>query len=363
MGAMSSDRPPLSGILIVLVAATLFGTLGPVANLAYDAGMQPLPFVIWRGGIGLLAAGAFVAWRVWRGAERLTRPGDLDASARRSLLAAALLGFSLNLAMFISFDLVTVALALLGFYTYPVMVALASVALGREHLDRTRVAALALAVAGMVLVVASQLDPAAGIRIDAIGIGLALAAAASQAAFVIIGRTGFPTVPASQAMSTVLAMTVVCGTALAVVTGTSAGLAEPFRQPDLWPLLLFTGLFAAGVPSIMFLTGLRRVGGTRAGILMLFEPVVGVVLAAILLGERLTPIQVVGGLLVLAAALLLQRGATPGGRAVAAPAIEADIADDPDLERRATAPADGAPTHSPAPGPVDRSPVGAPERP
>ena len=79
--------------------------------------------------------------------------------------------------MFIAFDRITVALALLGFYTYPVIVAVANVALGRETLDRPRVVALALAVVGMVAVVASQLDPAAGIRLDAVGFGLALGAA------------------------------------------------------------------------------------------------------------------------------------------------------------------------------------------
>ena len=68
---------------------------------------------------------------------------------------------------------------------------------------------------------------------------------------------------------------------------------------------------------------------------MLFEPVVGVALAAILLDEGLAPIQVAGGLAILGAALILQRSAAPGGRTITAPAIESDEADD--------APADGAP--------------------
>ena len=325
MGPMSApDRPPVAGFAIVITAAALFGMLGPLSRFAYDAGMEPLPFVAWRGGIGLLAAGAFVAWRISRGAERLTRLADLDRGARLTLLVAALLGFSLNLAMFIAFDLVTVALALLGFYTYPVIVAGVNVALGREPLDRSRTVALVLAVGGMVAVVASELDPAAGIRIDAIGFGLALAAALSQAAFVVISRTGYRTVPASQAMTVVLATTVICSIAIGLATGAGTALAYPLHDPSILPLLAFTGLFAAAIPSILFLTGIRRIGGTRAGILMLFEPVVGVALAAVLLDERLTPIQVLGGLAVLGAALILQRSETPGGRIVTAPAIEAD---------------------------------------
>ena len=322
----STSHPPVAGFAIVLVAASMFGTLGPLSRFAYDAGMEPLPFVAWRAAIGFLATAAFVAWRISRGAERLTRLRDLDRGARLTLAVAALMGFTLNLAMFIAFDLVTVALALLGFYTYPVMVAAANVALGRETLDRPRVIALALAIAGMVAVVASQLDPSTGIRFDAIGFGLALGAAVSQAVFVIISRTGYRRVPAAQAMSVILATTVVCSLVITVVSGAGTALTYPLQDVSVLPLLAFTGLFAAAIPSILFLTGIRRIGGTRAGILMLFEPVVGVALAAWLLGERLAPIQIVGGLAILGAALILQRSAAPGGRAVAAPAIEADEA-------------------------------------
>ena len=327
----SPDRPPIAGFAVVLVAASMFGTLGPLSRFAYEAGMEPLAFVAWRGAIGLTATTAFVAWRISTGAERLTRLRHLDRGARVSLAVAAFVGFSLNLAMFIAFDLVTVALVLLGFYTYPVMVAAANVALGRETLDRSRVIALGLAVAGMVAVIASQLDPSSGIRFDALGFGLALGAAVSQTVFVVISRSGYRQVPASQAMGVVLATTVVCSLVVALVTGAGAALTFPLRDPSVLPLLGFTGLFAAAIPSILFLTGIRLVGGTRAGILMLFEPVVGVALAAWLLGEHLAPIQIVGGLAILAAAVILQRSAAPGGRTVAAPAIEAD--DAPGLDR------------------------------
>jgi drug/metabolite transporter, DME family len=324
MSGMSSGRPPVTGFLIVVLAASLFGMLGPLSRYAYDAGMEPLPFVAWRAGIGFLAAAAFIGWRVASRREPLTRLSRLGRGERVTLAIAALLGFALNLAMFISFDLITIALALLGFYTYPVIVAVVNVGLGREALDRTRVAALALAVVGMIAVVAGQLDPASAIRVDELGIALALVAAGCQAAFVVISRDGYPSVPSSQAMAVVLGVTVVCSVVIAAVTGGAAALTFPLDDPSVLPLLAFTGLFAAAIPSILFLTGIRRIGGTRAGILMLFEPVVGVALAAILLGESISPVQVLGGLAILAAAGILQLGAAPTGRAVAAPAIEAD---------------------------------------
>jgi drug/metabolite transporter (DMT)-like permease len=281
--------------------------------------MEPTAFVAWRALIGLLATGAYVVWRVRRRATRLIRLRDLPRRSRAALLVAAIAGFTLNLFMFIAFDRITVALALLGFYTYPAMVAAANVALGREALDRTRAVALGLAIAGMVAVVASQIDPAGGIRLDAIGIGLALGAAVSQTVFVVVSRDGYSEVPTEQAMAIVLVVTFVGAIGLAVLGGSSASLVYPLVAPDVLPLLLFTGIFAAAIPSLGFLTGIRAIGGTRAGILMLFEPVVGVALAAWLLGEALVPIQLVGAVAILAAAVLLQRSASDPG--AAAPAI------------------------------------------
>jgi drug/metabolite transporter (DMT)-like permease len=317
------------GVAIVLVAASLFGTLGPLSRFAYDAGMQPLAFVAWRAAIACLATAAFVAWRIARRGERLTRLSDLDRRARLSLAAAALAGFTLNLCMFIAFDRITVALALLGFYTYPVMVAVANVALGRERLDRARVAALGLAVGGMVAVVASQLDPAAGITLDAIGIALTLGAASSQAVFVLVSRRGYRTVPADQAIFVVLAVTVVCCLALAATTGAIATMVYPIEATAVLPLLSFTGLVAAAIPSMLFLTGIRLLGGTSAGILMLFEPVVGVALAAWLLAEGLAPVQVLGGLAILAAAVILQRTSARSEPVLSAAAVEPATLDTP----------------------------------
>ena len=318
--ALDREPPiPLTGVLSVLLGAALFGTLGPLSRFAYDAGMSPASWVAWRAGIGAIATIAYVTWRVRTGRTHLVRPSDLDDRAKRLLLVAALMAFTLNLSMFVAFDRISIALALLGFYLYPAMTAVANALLGRERLDRTRLAALALALAGMVAVVAAELDPSAGIRLDALGLGLALGAAVSQTIFVVVSRDGYQAVPTEQAMAFILAFTAIGATILAVVTTGVGGWLLPLQTPSVLPLMLTVGIFAAAIPSFLFLTGVRTIGGLRAGILMLFEPVVGVVLAAWLLHESLAPIQVVGGVAILAAAVLIQRGSRepelpiPGG--------------------------------------------------
>ncbi len=306
--ARSAPVTPLLGFGIVLGAAALFGMLGPLARFAYEAGLEPAVFVAWRALIALLGLVVYVGWRVRSGGTRLVRFWELPPRTRWLLFIAGVTGFTLNLSMFIAFDRITIALALLGFYTYPAMVAVVNVALGRERLDGARVLALGLAILGMVAVVASQLDPDGGIRFDVLGVALALGAAVSQTVFVVISRDGYREVPTEQVMTVVLFITVLGATGLAVVGGPGS-LLHPLVSPSVLPLLIFTGIFAAAVPSLAFLTGIRAIGGTRAGILMLFEPVVGVALAAWLLGESLVPIQLAGAAAILAAALVLQRSA------------------------------------------------------
>jgi drug/metabolite transporter (DMT)-like permease len=148
------------------------------------------------------------------------------------------------------------------------------------------------------------------VTIHPLGVLLGLVAAAWQVVFVTVSRGRFTTVPAEQAMGWAIGATAV---ACAIATLASGGpLGVVFAQPGALAIVAFTGIFAAGIPSILFLTGIRAIGGTRAGILMLFEPLVGVTLAALLLHEALAPVQVAGGVAILAAAILLQRGAPAG---------------------------------------------------
>jgi drug/metabolite transporter (DMT)-like permease len=303
---MSDDRRQLVGALAVLAAAACFATLGPVSRFAYDAGMEPLGFVTWRAAIGAIAMGAFVVWRVRRGGPWVSLV-SLPRRAQAALATATLMGVLLNLAIFMAFERITIALALLGLYTYPAMVAIVGSLVHREPIGLSKVIALGLALGGMTLVVAGQLDPGAGLRLDLIGLLLALSAAACQTVFVTVSRRGYSAVPTDQAMTVILAGATFGNLAIAGVMGSVGAITFPLGDGSVWGLLLVAGLLGAGLPSFFFLTGIRWIGGLRTGILALFEPVVAVVLAALLLGEGLRPIQIMGGLLVLSGAVAAQR--------------------------------------------------------
>ncbi len=307
------DQRLLVGSLTVIVAASGFGLLGPLARFAYDAGHEPLSFVAWRAAFGALVVAAYAIWRTRRG-RPMVLPWRLPGGEAMALGVAILTGLLLNIGMFFAFERTTVALVLLGFYTYPAFVAVVATIRGHETLDGVRIGALGLSLGGMLLVVAGGLISASdteGLRFDAIGIALALLAAISQTVFITVSRTGYRSMPTEQAMGWILAVTAVVCAGLAVAFGGATALAQPLRGGDALGLSAVAGVLAAGIPSLLFLTGIRTIGGMRTGILMLFEPVVGVVLAAALLDEQIQPIQAVGGLAILAAAVLLQRSGAP----------------------------------------------------
>lgn len=310
---MSADprRRLLLGSLVALGSATLFGTLGPISRFAYEAGLTPLAFTTWRALVGGVVLGLVVAWRAGRGSVL----ADLRRIPRReqvALATAAGAGMVLNLAIFTAFDRISVALALLGFYTYPAFVALATTVLQHEPLGRGKAVALGLASVGMVLVLLGQLDPSTGgITFDILGLALALLAAGAQVVNVLVSRRGFPSVPTEEATTVVLLSGGLGYLAVALLVGQPQAAAGPLAVPAALPLVLMAGVLGAAVPSLGFLTSIRWIGGVRTGILMLFEPVVGVTLAALLLDEGLQPIQVAGGALVIAAGVLLQRVPEP----------------------------------------------------
>ena len=185
------------------------------------------------------------------------------------------MGLLLNAAVFTAFERIPIALALMLFYTYPAGVVVADAALGRETITPTRLLALLLSTTGVVLVLAGGMDGNGGASIDLVGVLLALVAAAAQVVFITISRNGYRSVPTETATLVVIGTSMVGGALLAVLVGQGDSLVAPLRSLAPWPAVLFAGIAAAGLSSLLFLTAIRQIGGTRTGILMLFEPVTG----------------------------------------------------------------------------------------
>jgi drug/metabolite transporter (DMT)-like permease len=158
---MPRDRDLVTGTLSAVVAASLFGMLGPLARFGADAGIEGLAFTSWRATLGVAFLAVLIVARRRVGAS-LASIVALDRQGRATLAAAALMGLLLNAAVFTAFERIPIALALMLFYTYPAGVVVVDAALGRETITPTRLLALLLSTTGVVLVLAGGMDGSGG---------------------------------------------------------------------------------------------------------------------------------------------------------------------------------------------------------
>ena len=296
------------GVLYALAAGMALGTLGPVSNLAYGAGMGTATFAALRATLGAAVLVAFMRATGHR-AMPLSRLGTRD----RTLLGlTAVAQALLSLSIFAAYGAMPVAAVLAVYFCYPLVVAAASIVLGRERLTVWRAVGLALALAGLLTVLLGS--GRGGVAVSLLGVALAAFAALCQAGYLVISRSGYSRLPSDQASAVILAGAAVLIWIVAIpMDVVPSGL--PWLGSSLaWLAVGVAGLIGAAVAKVFVLRAVRRVGGTRASVLMLSEPLAGVALAALLLGQGLTAWQALGGAGVLVGAALAQRPA--GGRSL-----------------------------------------------
>jgi drug/metabolite transporter (DMT)-like permease len=178
-------------------------------------------------------------------------------------------------------------------YLYPVFVFILSVIVLHERTSRVKFIALALALSGTALTV----DPAGG---RLIGVLMAIAAALIYSIYIIVGTNVMKHVSAVQSSTIIFAS---AGAVFGILAFTN-GVHFPASNSG-WLAMLGIIVISTIIPVVAFLAGLERIGPTNASMLSTLEPVVTVVLAAWLFGEKLMPIVMVGGGLILVAAILL----------------------------------------------------------
>jgi drug/metabolite transporter (DMT)-like permease len=213
------------------------------------------------------------------------------------LLLLGAIGYAIESAFFYSaLQRGTAAAVALLFYAFPAIVAVIEIARGRERPDRTTLVALALAVAGTAVVVATG----ARVSISATGIVFALASAAVFAVYLLVGREFGQRTDAMRAAAWIAGGAAASNVVRGVFTGEVRNPA-----PEIWLLVVY-GAATAAAFGLMF-AALKRIGAARTAVVMTLEAVTAVVLGALFLHERITFTQVVGGAAILVAAATIGR--------------------------------------------------------
>jgi drug/metabolite transporter (DMT)-like permease len=283
-----------SGTLMCLASGAAFGAMAIFGKLAYGEGATVGTLLAVR---FLLAAAVFWVLVLAGGAAREVRA--LRGRDVRIAVGLGGVGYALQAGCyFAALTRIDASLLSLLLYTFPAIVAAAAVVLGRERLDGRRLAALLLASSGLVLVVAAAGTGA----LDPVGAALGLGAACVYSTYILVSEG-----VAVRMRPTVLSA-IVCSGAAATLTVGAAALGE-LRPSALsaagWGWLACLGAVSTVAAISLFFAGLRRVGPTVASILSTVEPLVTVLLAAVVFGEVLSPVQMLGGALVLSAVPVL----------------------------------------------------------
>jgi len=282
------------GPLLCLLSASCFATLGVFGKLAEDAGASLTTTLFVRFVIAALVFAAVI--------RATGRHAALRRLPRRTVLtglALGAVGYSLQSGLYFgAIGRLDVAMVSLLLYTYPAFVTVAAIALGRATASFRTTAALTVASAGLVLVLLTAGTGA----FDLVGALLAIGASIAYTAYILVSDGLVHDVD-----SVALAALVLTGATVSfAVIGVASGTLDLALAADAWLWLVLIALVSTVVAVSAFFAGLKRVGPSEAAILSTFEPPVTVALAFLVLGERLTPAQLLGGALVLAAVIVLQ---------------------------------------------------------
>jgi drug/metabolite transporter (DMT)-like permease len=298
-------RRPRVGYAMTLAAATLFAVNGTVSKVILDTGISSLRLSELRATGG--AAGLALGLALLSPARlRLTR-GELPL-----LVFYGVCGFALvQWLYFVAIHRLPIGIGLLLEFTAPVLVALWARFAWREPVRRRVWLALALSLAGLVLVA----EIWSGFSLDGLGVAAGLVDAVALAVYFVVGERG---VGRRDPLSLVFYALLFAALFWAVTQpwwsfpfselAGSTSLHGHLAGTALPRWLLYVWLVALGsiVPFALSIGALRHLPATTVGIVATFEPVAASLVAWVWLGEALDAAQLVGGAAVLAGIVLAE---------------------------------------------------------
>lgn len=280
------------GALLAAVAAAGFASLAVFGRWALEDGMRANTLLQWRFGLAALAlalVGAFGA--------------SIPTRTRLVLLGSGFVYTAQTSFYFAALDRISAGTTALLLYLSPAFVVLYSLVLGRRP-GRAQVVAVGLALAGSAVILGGP-SPADG---SAAGLIYATAAGATFAVYLLLGELAFANVPPLTTAAHSMAGAVIGFVAVDLVAVGRLDLPSGGRQ---WLLVLAVVVVPTILAIPMLFAAIARIGAGPTAIIATAEPAFTLVFAAMFLAEPVRGIQAVGGALILAAAVLAQRAASP----------------------------------------------------
>lgn len=285
-----------TGALLVAVSAAGFATLPIFIKFAYAAGASAITILAGR---FVLAAISIAILLKWRGISLMI---DKALMLRLALLGGMGYG-SMSMLFAMTIKYVPASLAVMLLYTYPAIVSVLSFFIGDEKYTWQKGLALTVCFSGLFLVLGVSLD-----NVSMLGFVLGLGSALVYSFYIVIGNRLLKNT------NPLVTTTYVCTSAAIVFLVIGITTDSLTWSMPLTGLLSIIGI--ALLPTIVgivgFFAGMSHVGATNASIISTLEPIITVLLSVALLNEKITPLQVSGGILILGSIVFLQLWAGKG---------------------------------------------------
>ena len=297
-----NDTRPWFGFALAAAVALSFAGNTAAARLAFDGGTTPLTMNAAR-----LATACILLFIVLKAAGI---PTALPRRTRRIAWALGPLMCLYQFSLLSALETIPLALAILIFYTFPIMTSLYSWATGRERPTLLGVSAVFVAFGGLALALdvrGNSLHPT-GVLLAFLGaLGLTVMLQFNHR---LVGAGDSRPVTLNMAASAT-----VTAILIALLTG---DVAAPASATGWTAFTVSTLMFSFAI--IFMFVAMTMIGPVRMALTMNLEPVASMLLGVFLLGQAMTPIQVAGGALVIAAVLMVRlqpapqrKGAKPDG--------------------------------------------------
>ena len=278
----------LLGIVLVVLSTVAIAIVPTFARLAYDGGSDPLTVITARSVV--TATVCFLA------AALLRRPLAMPGRSRAASLALGAI-YGAHLLCFLgAIVYLPVNMVILLYFLHPLMIGLFAIVVGRDKFSLLRLGALIGAIAGLGLAIGYSFDD-----LDPIGIALAFVAAVIAATVIVGSGT---VLRKADSFVTLFWMMLAAAVVLSVLSLALSDIRPP-STAEGW-LGLGGVAIAHTVGTIAFFVSLPLLGAVRAAMITNLEPVLGVLFAMMMLGERVSPLQGIGIALVIAAIFAME---------------------------------------------------------
>lgn len=275
---------------VALIGSMLiFGTLGVVRRYVP---LSSAMLALCRGALGSVFLLLFV----------LVRGGKLKLPERKATLWLVLTGAVMGLnwmLLFEAYSYTTVAAATMCYYMQPTIVILLSPLVFRERLSGRKLACAAAAIVGM-LFVSGVLSGGVGQVRDIRGIAFGLGAAALYAAVIILNK--------KVVVEDIYAKTVIqlAGAALVMIPYVllTEGVPELTLTAADIGMVLLVGIVHTGITYALYFGSMQRLKAQTVAVMSYIDPVFALLLSAAVLHESLTPLGIVGAVLIIGSAVI-----------------------------------------------------------